>query len=209
MSSKTIRIVSTIVGIGIFVLLVIIGFRIIGSRASDFQPLNVTITDISENSAKITWETGDPTLGAIKYGTTQNALNFYAPETNKDLTKTHSVELTLLSPGSTYFFEIQIADKMYGNADGSSWSFTTKTKDGQSAPEPTAPQSVVPTTATVLVSPSPTPVQSLEIPNDDSATTVSTVCSETTCDGIKAKLGSGCTVSDLAKNNCLGASPTP
>lgn len=207
MSPKLIRIVATAVGVFIFILLVIVGFRIIGSRASDFQPLNVTITDIAENSAKITWETGDPTLGAIKYGTTQNALNFYAPETNKDLTKAHSVELTLLTPGSTYFFEIQIADKMYGNADGSSWSFTTKTKDGQSAPEPTAPQSVAPTTTAVSVSASPTPVQSLQIP-DSSTSTVSTVCGETTCEGIKTKLGLGCTVEDLAKK-CLNVTPTP
>ena len=199
MSSKLIRIISTIVGIAIFVLIVVIGFRIIGSRASNFQPINVTITDISENSAKITWETGDATLGAIKYGTTQNALNFYAPETNKDLTKTHSVELTLLSPGSTYFFEIQIADKMYGNADSSSWSFTTKTKGVETvSPIPTTVQ-VSPTN--ISTSPTPTPIQSLKIPNPSS-----TVCSETTCEGIKANLGKGCSVVDLVKKNCLGSS---
>lgn len=197
MSPKLVRIISTIVGVAIFILVVIIGFRIIGSRASNFQPINVTITDITENSAKIIWETGDVTLGAIKYGTTQSALNFYAPETNKDLTKAHSVELTLLSPGSTYFFEIQIADKMYGNADGSSWSFTTKTKGEEAV--------VVSPTSGLPSSPSPTPVQSIEVPNSSS----NTICTETTCEGIKAKLGKGCSVSDLVKKNCLGgASPT-
>lgn len=203
MNPKLIRILSTIVGIAIFFAIVVIGFRIIGSRASNYQPTNVSITDVTENSAKVSWETGDATLGAIKYGTTQNSLNFYAPETNKDLTKTHVVDLTLLSPASTYFFEIQIADKMYTNTDGTPWSFTTKAKGG-AAVEPTVPVSVVPTVET---SPAPSPIQTLEI----SSTPIpgsGTGCTETNCDLIKSKLGTGCTVTDLVKNNCLGGTPT-
>jgi hypothetical protein len=204
MNSKLIRILSTIIGTVIFIVILVMVFRIIGSRASNFQPTNVTITDIMENSAKVTWETGDATLGAIKYGTTQNSLNFYAPETNKDLTKNHSVGLTLLSPESTYFFEIQIGDKLYTNADGSAWSFTTKSKGGGQSTIPTAG----PTPTAASTTPTVTPIQTLQI----SPTPVAgggSACGSTDCDSIKANLGKGCTVTDLVRNNCLAGETTP
>lgn len=203
MNPKLIRILSTVVGILIFFAIVYFGFKILNSRASNYQPTDVTITDVTENSAKVSWGTGDATLGALKYGTTQNSLNFYAPETNKDLTKNHVVDLTLLSPASTYFFEIQIADKMYTNADGAPWTFTTKAKGG-AAVEPTAPVTIAPTVAT---SPSPGPIQTLEISSTPMPGRGAS-CTETDCTLIKSKLGAGCTVTDLVRNNCLGGTST-
>ncbi len=200
MSPKLIRLISIFVGLGIFVLVVMIGFRVFGSRAADVRPGSVKIENISQNTAKITWSTDQPTIGAIKYGTSEGALNFYAPETLKDASASHSVELTLLSPGSMYYFQIQIGDQMFDNA-GVSWTFSTKSKDGSDPIAPTSAQVVAPTQQVGTVTIAPSPIQEIVIPT--SASTTSGTCTETDCTVIKAKLGAGCSVTDLAKNKCL------
>lgn len=180
-----IRIASIVTGVLIFGVLAFLGLRVIFSRATDVQPTNVVISETTANSAKITWVTDQPAIGAVKYGTTEGALNFYAPETLKEPATSHSVELTLLSPGSMYYFQIQIGDKMYDNA-GVSWSFSTKSNE-KTQQQPVAP----PTVATTI---SPTPIQRLVIPDAQSGT-----CTETDCASIKTKLGQGCSTEDYFK----------
>jgi len=198
MSPKLIRILSVIIGIVIFILIVIIGFRVFGSRAADVQPGTVKIDEITQNSAKITWSTDQPTIGAVKYGTSEGSLNFYAPETLKDPASSHSVELTLLSPGSMYYFQIQIGDKLYDNA-GVSWTFST-TSNGAAGgttsivASPTSAASSSSSSASL----SPTPIQSIEVPK--TSPTVAVVCGETDCAKTKAKMGAGCSAQDLVKN---------
>jgi len=205
-SSKVIRILSTIVGIIIFILIVAIGFTVFKSRAADVQPGTVRIEAISQNSARVVWSTDQATIGAIKYGTSEGALNFYAPESVKDPVTTHSVELTLLSPGSMYYFQIQIGDKLFYNS-GVSWTFSTKSKDGtapaaNASPQPQVQPTAVVPTAAVATSPQPSPIQTVEIPTTAPATS-SGSCTDTDCAVIKSKLGAGCSVTDLVKNNCL------
>ena len=210
MSKTSIRIASIVLGIGIFSLAALLGFRIISSRASLSKAENVTISDVSQNSARISWSTQTGTIGAVKYGTSEGALSFYAPETVSTPSQNHSVELTLLSPGSVYYFQVQIGDEIFDNG-GVSWTFSTKSKtdsgeaQGQLQPQPTQPPSTQPVTQTTLA---PTPVQKIRVDSPPASSTVlptngPSVCTETTCDGIKAKLGQGCTGLDLAKNNCL------
>lgn len=194
---KILKIASIVIGVFIAILLLVLGFNIFQSvftRAADYEPRDVVITDIAQNSVKIGWTTGVDSQGVIEYGTTTTALNFFAPEPQK--TKTHSVDLTLLSPGSTYYFQIRIGDQKYDNG-GVPWTFTTKGAD-QSVASPTA----VPTQAPVAVS--PTPIQTLDIP----AAPGTVVCNETDCTKIKAKLGKGCSTQDYFK--CIRKlTPTP
>jgi hypothetical protein len=183
------KLLPTVIGILIFIIIIFIGFRILSSRAADVLPSGVTISEVTANSAKITWTTDQPSIGAIKYGTAEGALNFYATETAKDPATSHSADLTLLSPNSTYYFQIQIGDKMYDNG-GVSWTFSTKANGEVSSEQPSATPRVLPTVAA-------TPVQRVEVPGSSSS------CSETDCNLIKAKLGNGCDTQYYIQKGCV------
>lgn len=177
------KIAAVIIGIGVFVGLVVAYFAIFGTRAADFEPRDVIVSNIEKNSVKATWATGVDTQGIVEYGTTPTALNFFAPEAVK--TKTHSIDLTLLSPSTTYYFDVRVGDTKYDNG-GVPWTFTTKGAES-SVSSPTA----VPTQAGAR----PTPIQSLKIPDGSGN------CTETDCAQIKLKFGKGCSTQDYFK--CL------
>ncbi|MFA6390666.1 MAG: fibronectin type III domain-containing protein [Patescibacteria group bacterium] len=166
-----------IIGIAIFVGLVVGYFAIFGTRAADYEPRDVIVSNIEKNSVKATWATGVDTQGVVEYGTTPTALNFFAPEAVK--TKIHTIDLTLLSPSTTYYFDIRVGDTKYDNG-GVPWTFTTKGAE-ESVVSPTA----APTKATSQ----PTPVQSLKVSDG-------TNCAETDCGKIKLLLGKGCSTQD-------------
>lgn len=200
---KSRKIFGTIIGVVLSVLLLFFGFQIIQgvfTRASDIAPRDVVITEITENSAVIEWATAIETQGVIEYGTTPTNLSFFAPETEK--TKNHKVELTLLTPGTTYYFQIRIGDKVFDNA-GVPWSFTTKSKGNTEVIQPSPTPS--PITETKQSSSTPTPYQTLDLGDEKSSVPTSTpiptkaVCDETDCAKIKEKLGKGCTTQDYIK----------
>src|SRR5690606_6374879 len=95
-------------------------------------PVDVVASDITKSGAVITWHTDKKTQAVVEYGTTPSALNSYAPEINQN--NEHEVALTLLSPATTYYFQLRINGTVYDN-DGVPWTFTTKTKDGEDAAE--------------------------------------------------------------------------
>jgi len=194
MNHKIIRILSIFIGAVLSIAVLVVGFRLFAgvfTRAADEEPQDVVINEISQNTVKISWTTASNTQGVIEYGTSQTALNFFAPETAQ--TQNHTVELTLLSPGSTYYFQVRIGDKKYDNK-GIPWTFTTKSTD--SAP--------IPTTATVQPTPSgpsPTPISSITLPGD---TVPAATCGVTDCVAICQKMGKGCSTTDLVNNSCIG-----
>lgn len=184
-NSKLTKIAAIGIGVIIAILLIVMAvglFQQVFTRASDIEPRDVVIADITENTAKATWSTGIETQGVIEYGTSPTALNFFAPESNK--TKAHSVDLTLLSPSTTYYFQIRIGDKKYDNG-GVPWTFTTRGKEQPAVP------TAKPTAAAVL----PSPVQTITLPSP----TPEPVCNETDCTKIKTKLGQGCSTADYFK----------
>ena len=170
------------VGVVLSILILVLGLRLVLTRASDKAPRDVAVSDITQNSSKITWATGEAAQSVVVYGTTTTALNFNAPETQPGIT--HAVDLTLLSSSTTYYFQISIGGKSYDNG-GVPWTFTTK-------------GTVVPTAApnpTTAAAAKPTPIQTLRLP--DSASDSS--CTEVDCAKIKAKLGQGCSTQDYFK----------
>jgi len=181
-----------VIGIVVFVGLVFLYFSIFGTRAADFEPRDVVISNIEKNSVRTTWATGTDTQGVVEYGTTPTALNFFAPEAIKG--KTHTLDLTLLSPNTTYYFDIRVGDKKYDNG-GVPWTFTTKGAESSVAAPTTAPTKAVSASQ-------PTPFQKLQIPDGTEG------CTETDCAKIKEKLGKGCSTQDYFK--CLKKlTPTP
>ena len=181
-----------VIGIVVFVGLVFLYFSIFGTRAADFEPRDVVISNIEKNSVRTTWATGTDTQGVVEYGTTPTALNFFAPEATKG--KTHSIDLTLLSPNTTYYFDVRVGDTKYDNG-GVPWTFTTKGAESSVAAPTTAPTKAVSASQ-------PTPFQKLQIPDGTED------CSETDCTKIKEKLGKGCSTQDYFK--CVKKlTPTP
>jgi hypothetical protein len=186
-------------GLILFVIIVILGFQIFGTRAADLEPRDVTIADITQNSATVSWTTGVETQAVIEYGTSPTALNFFAPEATR--AKEHKIELTLLSPATTYYFQIRINDKKFDNG-GVPWTFTTK---GTQATQTS--QSPSPTPTAAQITPTPTPIQVLEIKNP-TPTSAIVSCNETDCERIKLNLGKGCTTQDYFR--CIRkTTPTP
>lgn len=178
--SKLPKLTAVVVGSIISLALIIIGFTVLrAGRAEDQTPRDVVVSDTTSNSAKITWATGNPTQGVVEYGVSPTALNLLAPETGVDLS--HEVELTLLTPATTYYFQISIGGKKYDNA-GVPWTFSTRSSDEEGFEEASPTLSLTPTPSSpeVIVSP------------------VST-CNEITCEGIKQKLGKECTTQDYVK----------
>ncbi len=199
-NKKTIKIASIVVGVILSILIVVIGFNLVQNvftRASDSEPRDVLVSDKTENSAKITWSTGAESEGVVQYGLSPTSLNSVGqPETQKSLA--HSVALTLLSPATTYYFQISIGGKTYDNG-GVPWTFTTLDKNqSTSSAGPVLSPTVVPTTV-LNATPSTAPP--------------ATVCAEASgsnCEAIKSKLGKGCSTQDYFK--CirrLTATPAP
>jgi hypothetical protein len=178
------KIAAIAVGILVFAGLVYGYFSIFGTRAADFEPRDVIVSDIEKNTVRAGWTTGVDSQGVVEYGTTPTSLNFFAPEVAKS--KVHSLDLTLLSPNTTYYFDVRVGDKKYDNG-GVPWTFTTKGAEA-SVITPSTTQSQASGSAQTK----PTPMQRLVISDG-------TNCSETDCAKIKLKLGKGCSTQDYFK----------
>lgn len=211
LNPKTIRIASIVIGTILAVVLIMVGFRVmqnVFTRATDIQPREVIISEITQSSVKISWSTGTEIQGVVEYGTSPTALNFFAPEAQKSLS--HVVDLTLLSPTTTYYFQIRIGDQKFDNG-GVPWTFTTKSsKEVQSELQPTITAVATPTVAATIAVATPTPMQKLVIGTIAPSQAPISTCNETDCVRIKAKIGTGCSARDyflcVAK---LTATPTP
>jgi hypothetical protein len=213
-----------LVGIILSIPLAIFGFfayQNVATRASDAEPRDVIISKITDSSAMISWTTDQPTQGVVEYGTAPTALVFFAPEAQK--VRKHEVELTLLSPKTTHYFQIRVGEETFDNG-GVPWTFTTKGTD--ESPEADATDSAaldqeptnaaVPTQAVQVspgeeTSPSPavSPVQSSPTVVPPSPTSAAISCEdETDCQKVLQKLNKGCTTADYVR--CIKRSaPTP
>lgn len=193
MHKKSSKITAIVVGFVISIGVVYLGFTLVQgyfTRATDERPEDVQISNIAETSAKVTWTTANESDGGvIQYGVSPTGLTSYAPAEG-GRTTTHSVDLTLLAPATTYYFEIFYGEgRKYDNA-GVPWTFVTKSRsatiEASGSAQPTAPvvQPVVATPATVVDPPTSAPAQT---------------CTETDCDAIKAKLGKGCSTQEYIR----------
>lgn len=183
--------IGTILGVG----LIAGGFLFMQtfSRASSDKPVEVAITDLTASSAKVSWKTGNDTVGTIiSYGTSVDLATPLVQPSEPTLSKEHSAVITGLSASTTYYFVLG-SEKEFNNA-GVPWSFTTKSEND--------------TTSELFASPTPTvaisgTVEPTEVPINNRINT----CKETNCEAIKAKLGTECSTQEYMK--CIKAAQNP
>lgn len=102
----------------------------------DVQPASNNDLKITETTAVISWKTNKLTEGWLRYGTSPNSGKTIA--TNKPRDFQHSITLTGLTPGTTYYFDIKARDVLGKDFQSNGFSFTTKsTTSNTSNPTPT------------------------------------------------------------------------
>ncbi|MCW7080650.1 MAG: PKD domain-containing protein, partial [Candidatus Methanospirare jalkutatii] len=84
---------------------------------------NITVTNITENSATIKWDTDEFADSLVKYGTSSGA--YTKQEYDELFVKKHTVSLYNLSPGTKYYFVVKSVDLSGNSAESSEYSFTT------------------------------------------------------------------------------------
>lgn len=199
---KRSKLIAIIIGSVLGLALIIGGFLFMQtfSRASSETPEGVTITEVTDSSAKVSWSTGNDSVGAVvRAGVSETALTLFFPsETPQG--KNHSVVLTSLSPGTKYYFELFTSnDTKFDNA-GIPWSFTTKSNKET-------------TTETIGTTDSNEPVATasptiVATPTEAAESRINT-CTETNCAAIKAKLGKECSTQEYMKCIRSEQNPTP
>ena len=84
---------------------------------------NITVTNITENSATIKWDTDEFADSLVKYGTSSGA--YTKQEYDELFVKKHAVSLYNLSPGTKYYFVVKSVDLSGNSVESSEYSFTT------------------------------------------------------------------------------------
>ncbi len=161
------------------------------ARASDEMPRDVSISTIDKSSATIHWTTDKETLSVIEYGLSPDSLALYAPELEPK--QDHRVDLTLLTPATTYYFQIKHNETVYDNG-GVPWTFTTKSIDGAELEQVKG----IATRLTPMATKPPDPTATVALSTSS--------CKETTCEAIQSKLGKGCSAKDYVQ--CLAGKGT-
>ena len=91
---------------------------------------SVSATDIMDNSATIVWNTDENSNSVVNYGTSVGSLSNTA--SNSSLVTSHSVNLTGLTAGIIYYYEVKSADgignETTDNNGGACYSFATAIK---------------------------------------------------------------------------------
>ncbi|RJS69430.1 PKD domain-containing protein [Methanophagales archaeon] len=84
---------------------------------------NITVTNITYDSATIKWDTDEFADSLVKYGTSSGA--YTKQEYDELFVKNHSVSLYNLSPGTKYYFVVKSVDLSGNSVESSEYSFTT------------------------------------------------------------------------------------
>ena len=95
---------------------------------------NVTATDITTNSARITWDTDEESDSLVKYGIESG--NYTLSALNTSFALEHRVDLTGLSENTTYYYAVNSTDRSGNSAQSAEYRFTTAVAVVNEPPEP-------------------------------------------------------------------------
>lgn len=109
----TLIVISLIVaGIGVTSFLTNTGVIITGRASISTKPESVRVTNIASDTFTVTYITGEPTSGALLYGSDKNNLSQTTLSSERLV---HSITLDNLSPNTKYFFSIVSGQDTYLN----------------------------------------------------------------------------------------------
>lgn len=106
------------------------GFRL-GAQNPNL-PENVQTSGITFQSARIIWQTKNPSQGAINYGLSASNLTLIQPESGSGTN--HQVTLERLLPNKQYFFVIKVGEETYDD-HGQPYTFSTLAKSPSPTPK--------------------------------------------------------------------------
>jgi len=96
-----------------------------GGGSTDTTPpviLNPQAINITQTGARIIWDTDESATSIVNYGLTDSYGNTVS---NSSLVLSHGIDLTGLTPSTTYHFRVQSADQYGNNAVSGDYTFTT------------------------------------------------------------------------------------
>ncbi|MCI0528432.1 MAG: fibronectin type III domain-containing protein, partial [Nitrospira sp.] len=73
------------------------------------QIQNVTITEVSGNNARVSWQTTEATLGVVQFGASSTNYNRWS-DIESSHTTTHSTIIGPLVPGKVYHYSVRVRD---------------------------------------------------------------------------------------------------
>ncbi|MBI2028960.1 fibronectin type III domain-containing protein [Candidatus Gottesmanbacteria bacterium] len=123
MSSNLFKSIALFAGLALSLGILVVGVLSLRSyftkaTGSD-EPNNIRTSNITGNSAQVLWNTQSDTQGLVKYSTDPQAFQsannsslLFGTETQAG--KSHEVTLSQLKADTTYYYEIAIAEKVYG-----------------------------------------------------------------------------------------------
>ncbi len=108
---------------GVFSLRNVQVFRI--GASTEASPKDIRVSNITDNSATISWTTDKATLGFVTWGLSQGDTNKVESEdVSSQKYFSHNISLTGLSPNTNYFYKINSDGASFDNG-GIPWQFTT------------------------------------------------------------------------------------
>lgn len=164
-------------------------------RANDEVPQDVRIVNVTGTTATISWKTPiEADGGVIQYGVSPASLGSFAP-IEGDKSKNHSVDLSLLTPATTYYFQIVYGESRVYDNGGAPWSFVTKGDDVSGQGEGINLQTN-PSSTSIQVAPAATTQSAAPTAVPAPATSTTSSCNYSSCAEIKQNLGHGCSTQE-------------
>lgn len=121
----------TILGVIVLVFGVVAGVILINSQQVfkiganvDGIPKNVRVSNITDNSATVTWTTDIASKGFVKWGKSELSLGKVALEDDSQANIVHSANIVGIERGSSFYFKINSDGKDYDN-QGIAWQAKT------------------------------------------------------------------------------------
>ncbi len=95
---------------------------------------------VGETSASITWRTDEASDSVVQYGVTSTSWGNYSnTKTSASLVTSHSIALSSLSAGTTYYFRVRSSDAAGNAVTSGEFSFSTDETPPPPPPDTTAP----------------------------------------------------------------------
>ena len=95
--------------------------------------LGASVTGVTDTAATVHWTTDEPADSQVEYGIAADQLN--QSQTSAGFALSHSIQLTGLSPTTTYFYKVTSADASGNTASSGVRSFTTPKASWQETSE--------------------------------------------------------------------------